>query len=69
MEMEVDIKEISIATIVEKRVIKCTFALIHEGMEMQGDLGSKSHHPDRGHRQFKGKSNLPSFTRRRWSKS
>ena len=51
MEMEVEeIEEISIATIVEKRVIKCSFSLIHKGMEMQGDLGNKSHRPDRGHR-------------------
>ena len=28
MEMEVEIEEISIATFVEKRAIKCTFALI-----------------------------------------
>ena len=66
MEMEVEIEEIYIATIVEKKVIKCSFALIHEGMEMQGDLGNKSHRPSRGHHQFKGKSNLPFFNRRRF---
>ena len=69
MEMEVEIEEISIAIIVEKRVIKCTFALIQEGMEMQGDLGSKSCRPRRGHFQFKGKSNLPFFNHHWWSKS
>ena len=63
--MDIEIEEISIAPIVEKRVIKCTFALIHEGMEMQGDLGNKSHRPGRGHHQFKGKSNLPFFNHRR----
>ena len=66
MEMEVGIEEISFATIVGKRVIKCTFSLIHKGMEMQGDLGNKSHRPGRGHHQFKGKSNLPFFNRRRF---